>query len=145
VTRVDFYILDRPASDARLLLACRLAEKAVDQNLGVLINTATEPECFKLDELLWTFSQGSFLPHRLIANAGNAEEGEHVLIGCGQEPPGADHTDVLINLAPAVPPFFSRFERVAEVVGAEEENKSAGRERFRYYRDRGYELQTHQV
>lgn len=144
MTRIDFYVLDRPASDARLLLACRLAEKAVEQNYEVLINAASEPESFRLDELLWTFSQGSFLPHRLLASAGNAEEGEHVLIGCGL-PPGESHVDLLINLAPAVPPFFSRFERVAEVVGAEDENKSAGRERFRYYRDRGYELQTHQV
>ena len=142
MTRIDFYILDRPASDARLLFACRLAEKAVEQNHQVLINAASESESLRLDELLWTFSQGSFLPHRLVG--GRAEEGEHVLIGCGQEP-GDGHTGVLINLALAVPPFFSRFERVAEVVGAEDENKSAGRERFRYYRDRGYELQTHQV
>jgi len=144
VTRIDFYILERPASDARLLLACRLAEKAVEQNYEVLINAASESESLRLDELLWTFSQGSFLPHRLLGSAGSAVEGEHVMIGCGLEPT-QDRTDVLINLAPAVPPFFSRFERVAEVVGAEDENKSAGRERFRYYRDRGYELQTHQV
>lgn len=144
MTRIDFYILDRPASDARLLLACRLAEKAVDQNYEVLINASSESESLRLDELLWTFSQGSFLPHRLLGDPGKAVEGEHVLIGCGQEP-GEDHTDVLINLAPAVPPFFSRFERVAEIVSAGDENKSAGRERFRYYRDRGYELQTHQV
>lgn len=144
MTRIDFYIVDRPADDARLLLACRLAEKAVDQNYEVLINTATESESFRLDELLWTFSQGSFLPHRLLGSTGPANEGEHVLIGCGQEP-GDVRSDLLINLAPGVPPFFSRFARVAEVVGAEDENKAAGRERFRYYRDRGYELQTHQV
>ncbi len=144
MTRIDFYILDRPAGDARLLLACRLAEKAVEQNYEVLINASSESESFRLDELLWTFSQGSFLPHRLLGGSGRAEEGEHVLIGCGQEP-DESHSDLLINLALAVPPFFSRFQRVAEVVGAEDENKSAGRERFRYYRDRGYELQTHQV
>ena len=144
MTRIDFYIVDRAAGDARLLLACRLAEKAVDQNYEVLINTATESESSRLDELLWTFSQGSFLPHRVLGSAGPADEGEHVLIGCGQEP-GERRSDLLINLAPAVPPFFSRFERVAEVVGAEDENKAAGRERFRYYRDRGYELQTHRV
>jgi DNA polymerase-3 subunit chi len=144
VTRIDFYVLDRAASDARLLLACRLAEKAVEQNYQVLINASSESESFRLDELLWTFSQGSFLPHRLLGDTRPTEEGEHVLIGCGQEP-GQGRPDLLINLALAVPPFFSRCQRVAEVVGAEDENKSAGRERFRYYRDRGYELQTHQV
>ena len=144
MTRIDFYILDRPASDARLLLACRLAEKAVEQNYEVVINAASESESLRLDELLWTFSQGSFLPHRRLDDKGAAEEGEHVLIGCGQEP-GPRHSDLLINLALAVPPFFSTFQRVAEIVSAGDENKSAGRERFRYYRDRGYELQTHQV
>lgn len=144
MTRIDFYVLDRPASDARLLLACRLAEKGVEQDYEVLINAASESESLRLDELLWTFSQGSFLPHRLIGATDRAEEGEHVLIGCGQEP-GQGHSDLLINLALAVPPFFSTFHRVAEIVSAGDENKSAGRERFRYYRDRGYELQTHQV
>jgi DNA polymerase-3 subunit chi len=143
VTRVDFYVLDNPASNARLLLACRLAEKAVEQSYEVLINAASEAESIRLDELLWTFSQGSFLPHRLLG-AGPAEEGEHVLIGCGQEP-GEGRSDLLINLALTVPPFFSTFQRVAEIVSAGDENKAAGRERFRYYRDRGYDLQTLKV
>jgi DNA polymerase III subunit chi len=144
VTRIDFYILDRPAGEARLLYACRLAEKAVLQDYEVLINAASESESARLDALLWTFSQGSFLPHRLQGDGRSAEEGEQIVIGCGQEPVDG-RPDLLINLSLGVPEFFSRFQRVAEVVGAEEENKAAGRQRFRYYRDRGYELQTHQV
>lgn len=143
MTRVDFYILDRPTNEARLTLACRLAEKAVAQDHEVLINAGTDAEGARLDELLWTFSQGSFLPHRLLAST-PGDEGERVLIGCGIEPDDGSF-DLLINLAPEVPEFFSRFSRVAELVGAEAENKAAGRERFRYYRDRGYELRTHHV
>ena len=144
MTRVDFYILDRPAGDARLSLACRLAEKAVEQKLEVLINTESDAESRRLDELLWTFSQGSFLPHRPLDDPSRTDEGEPVLIGCGQEPLSGKW-DLLINLAPTVPEFFSRFQRVAELVGGDEQNKAAGRERFRYYRDRGYELRTHHV
>lgn len=144
MTRIDFYILEQSADDARLLLACRLAEKAVEQRYEVLINTGSEPESLKLDQLLWTFSQGSFLPHRLLRDSASAEDGEHVWIGSGEEP-AAGRSDLLINLAPGVPEFFSSFERVAEIVSASEQNKAAGRDRFRYYRDRGYELQTHQV
>lgn len=144
MTRVDFYILDRGSDDACLTLACRLAEKAVAQKLDVLINTADPGESTRLDSLLWTFSQGSFLPHRRLGDETRPDENEPVLIGCGEEPPG-ERWDLLINLAREVPGFFSRFERVAELVGAEDENKTAGRERFRYYRDRGYELQTHHV
>jgi DNA polymerase-3 subunit chi len=144
VTRVDFYILEPSANDARLLLACRLAEKAVEHSYEVLINAESEPESQKLDQLLWTFSQGSFLPHRLLSDSAHAQEGEHIWIGCGEEP-GISRPDLLINLARKVPEFFSRFDRVAEVVSGDEQNKAAGRDRFRYYRDRGYELQTHQV
>jgi DNA polymerase-3 subunit chi len=144
VTRVDFYILDRPAKEARLTIACRLAEKAVNQDHEVLINTESESESSRLDDLLWTFSQGSFLPHRMLADDSVADEGEPVSIGFGREPLDGSW-DLLINLAPEVPEFFSRFSRVAELVGAEEADKAAGRERFRYYRDRGYELRTHHI
>jgi len=144
VTRIDFYILDRAAGDASLTYACRLAEKAVAQNNEVLINAGSAADCGRLDDLLWTFSQGSFLPHRLLDNASQSDEGEPVLVGCGQEPENG-RWDLLINLASDVPSFFARFSRVAEVVGSEEQIKAAGRERFRYYRDRGYELHTHKV
>jgi len=144
VTRIDFYILDRRTTEARLKLACRLAEKAVDQDHEVLINTESEADSTLLNDLLWTFSQGSFLPHRLLAGPADTDDGEPVLIGNGREPL-AGSWDLLINLAPEVPEFFSRFNRVAELVGADEEDKAAGRERFRYYRDRGYELRTHHI
>ena len=144
MTRIDFYIIDAPRNEARLTLACRLADKAVEQNHEVLINAETEADCTRLDELLWTFRQNSFLPHRLLSDRTRDDEKEPVLIGCSQEPPDA-RWELLINLAPGVPDFFGRFQRVAELVGPDAENKSAGRERFRYYRDRGYDLQTHHV
>jgi DNA polymerase-3 subunit chi len=144
VTRVDFYILDSGSKDNRLTLACRLAEKAVGHDHEVLINTESHEQGSRLDELLWTFSQGSFLPHRLLANEAATDEGEPVAIGTGHEPPDG-RWDLLINLAAEVPQFFGRFKRVAELVDSDEDNKSAGRERFRYYRDRGYELRTHNV
>lgn len=144
MTRVDFYILDRPAREARLTVACRLAEKAVNQDHEVLINTESDSESSRLDDLLWTFSQGSFLPHRVLADDSGSDESEPVSIGSGREPLDGSW-DLLINLAPKVPEFFSRFSRVAELVGSEEADKAAGRERFRYYRDRGYELRTHHI
>jgi DNA polymerase-3 subunit chi len=144
VTRIDFYILDQASHEARLTLACRLAAKAVEQKLEVLINTETASDSARLDELLWTFAQGSFLPHRRLDTQPVEDEGEPVLIGCGREPESGPW-EFLINLSPRVPEFFSRFERVAELVSAEQEDKAAGRERFRYYRDRGYELRTHKV
>jgi DNA polymerase III subunit chi len=144
VTQIDFYILSSDSADARLRLACRITEKALQLKRRVFINTDSSAESTKLDELLWTFSQKSFIPHRVIAEDTQTDMPEPVLIGCGVGPRGEDW-QVMINLAATVPDFFSRYERVAELVDADDERRREGRERFRFYRDRGYELNTHQM
>lgn len=151
MTRVDFYVLPDADPAQRPLLACRLAEKAYGQGLKVYIHTATEGEALHLDELLWTFRAGSFLPHAIVkagtepAGAAGSEPGSTppILLGHDHEPAG--HTDVLINLGAEVPLFFGRFERVAELVDQRPELLAQSRERFRFYRERGYELNTHQL
>ena len=144
MTQVDFYIIKDRNPDARLTVACRIAEKAMQKQHQVLINTASKAESKRLDELLWTFSQGSFVPHRVIEADADQSGPETVLIGCGTEPAG-ETWDLLINLASDVPEFFSRYQRVAELVDGDEQRRQEGRERFRYYRDRGYELNTHNI
>lgn len=140
MTRVDFYILPDAAPDGRERLACRLAEKAYRLGHEVYIHTAGPQHSAALDTLLWTYRAGSFVPHRCVEAAAEAD-GAPVLIGHA-EPPAHSHA-LLINLAPEVPGFFSRFERVLEPVDQHEDHKRAGRERFRFYRDRGYALETH--
>lgn len=144
MTRVDFYIVDNDSDDARLTLACRITEKAVGQGQHVFINSGSETEARKVDELLWTFSQGSFIPHRLVANDVTPEPFEPVLIGSGSAPSGP-RWNVMINLAAEVPEFFSRYERVAEPVDGNAARRQQSRERYRYYRDRGYALSTHRI
>ncbi len=50
------------------------------------------------------------------------------------------HHQLLISLHDETPSYFSRFERVIEIVGADEADSLRGRARFKFYRDRGYEL-----
>jgi DNA polymerase-3 subunit chi len=144
VTQVDFYILDSDSDDARLLLACKIADKATQLDHHVYIHATSDDEARKLDELLWTFSQGSFIPHLVVRGELKDPALEPVLIGINQ-PPGPGRWDVLVNLGAEVPEFFSRYERVAEVVDANPVRREQSRERYRYYRDRGYKLNTHQV
>jgi DNA polymerase-3 subunit chi len=141
MTRVDFYLLDNAAPAGKSQLACRLAEKAYGLGHKVYVQATDENEARQLDDLLWTFSQGSFIPHALADGTARAPDEAPVLIGHGEPPP--DWHDVLITLAPAVTTWFSRFERVAEIVGGDEADKTRGRERYRFYRDRGYTLETH--
>lgn len=142
MTRIDFYILRDRADQACPLFACRLADKAYQLGHQIYIHTESEAQTRQLDDLLWTFRPGSFLPHA-IAGAALEEPVPPILLGHAAEPPG--DPQVLINLAIEVPLFFSRFERVAEVIDADATRKLQGRERYRFYRERGYELSTHNL
>ena len=141
MTKVDFYILEQQQGEARNRFACRLAEKAWQQGNKVYIHTESAEQSRRLDELLWTFRAGSFVPHSL--DDATEADSSPIHIGHGEEL--RHHDEVLINLAPEVPLFFSRFERVAEVVDQDEQVKQQGRERFRFYRDRGYPLENHTI
>jgi DNA polymerase-3 subunit chi len=141
MTQVDFYILSQPTSDGRELLACKLAEKAYHKGHYLYIHTENAQQAKRIDELLWTFKEHSFIPHCLIEDAENTSA--QILIGHDAEPPL--ESDVMINMANQVPLFFSRFLRVAEVVGGDEVQKHQARDRFRFYRDRGYPLNSHNI
>jgi DNA polymerase-3 subunit chi len=144
VTQVDFYIVASETEDARLKVACRIVDKANDASQHVFINGCSDGEAKKLDELLWTFSQGSFIPHKIVAEGVDAVPPEPVIIGLRRGPLG-ERWDLMINLAPDVPEFFSRYRRVAEVVDGDATRRAQSRDRYRFYRDRGYTLNTHQV
>lgn len=141
MTKIDFYILEDGAALAREYFVCRLAEKAWQQGHRVYIHTENVDQSRQIDDLLWTFYDVSFLPHSQD-NAGDAD-GVPVHIGCSEEP--LHHDDVLINMGREVPLFFSRFKRVAEVIAGDEQVKQAGRERYRFYRERGYPLKSHSI
>jgi DNA polymerase-3 subunit chi len=142
MTRIDFYILENSDNEARWRFACRLTEKAYQQGHRVYLHVDSAAEAQRLDDLLWTFRGGSFIPH--TAGAHREEDPEaRVHVGHGADPLG--HDDVLVNLGRQVPPFFSRFQRVAELVDGDEEQRRVGRERYRYYRDRGYTLESHTI
>ena len=141
MTKVDFYILEQHHHEARQRFACRLAEKAWQQGNKVYIHTESAEQSQRLDELLWTFRLGSFIPHSLDGD--NSDDAVAIHIGHSGEP--QHHDQVLINLAAEVPLFFSRFERVADLVDQDEQTRQQGRQRFRFYRDRGYPLENHSI
>lgn len=141
MTRVDFYILQPGAVGNRYTLACRLAEKAVQQQHRVLISVTSDEELRHMDRLLWTWREQSFIPHGILGKADSALN--PVLINTGADP--VNEHDVLINLCSGIPDYFSRFERVAECVDGDETLKAASRERYRFYRDHGYPLNSHQI
>lgn len=147
MTRIDFYVLPSDQPGEADTFACRLAEKANRAGMSVLIAVDTAERAEEMDRLLWTFREDSFLPHAL-QSAGestgeSAAEGTAVEINCGEEP--GTHHGLLINLCREVPGWFSRFERLAEIVVQQPEVLARSRTRFSHFRDRGYPLQSHKL
>ncbi len=136
MARVDFYVLGQPGEQARQAFACRLAEKAYRLNHTVHIETASRADAERVDDLLWTFRDGSFVPHHLL---GGADLESPVTIGAesGRSAGG----DLLINLCDEIPACADSFQRIAEVVSAD--GKKLSRRRFADYRDQGHDIETH--
>jgi DNA polymerase-3 subunit chi len=138
---VDFYVLDEVSARGRLRTACRVVEKAYLAEHTVLVWHTELEELKEFDELLWTFGDGSFVPHEPLA--ANGFEVAPVLLSMGTAP--AFPFDVLVNLAPEGPAFVDSAQRVAEFIDGDAGRRQAGRARFRVYKDRGVQPNTHTI
>jgi len=138
--RVDFYVLDAAGAGAVERYACRLAEKAWRSGHAVWVHTESRAAARAVDEALWTFRDDSFVPH---AVAGPDAYDTPIVIGDGRAP--ATAPEVLINLGATVPDFAGSCGRIAEIVGADQSSREAGRARFRIYRDLGCEPAHHRI
>jgi len=137
MTSIDFYT---HVSDCFEVVA-RLVAKAFAQHGNVRVLTRDAESTEALDRVLWVQPATGFLPHCRIDSRLAAETPIWIDHALEHQGPAA----VLINLHDAPPPFFSRFERLAEIVGTDEAGAAAARERYRFYRERGYELRTHNL
>lgn len=137
MTQIDFYT----NVPDRFRVACKLAEKAYAQGQRTLIYTADARSGDHLDTLMWTTPALSFLPH---CRAGD-ELAEMTPIVIDHRGEDITHDDVLINLSGERPAFFSRFHRLLEIIGEDAAEKAAGRERWGFYKERGYPLNHHDL
>ena len=141
MTRVDFYVSNNSTEKAQSQLACRLAEKAYSLKHKIYIHTNSQEETEHLDRFMWLYSAGSFLPHCPYGAKSMAET--PIIIGHDHAP--EQDTDILINLSAQVPAFYSRFDRVVELVSGNETTRQQAREHYKHYRDRGYQVTTHNL
>jgi DNA polymerase III subunit chi len=141
--RVDFYVLKSAANKQRWSFACRLIEKAYLRDLKIVVVNDTEAEAKELDDLLWTFNERSFLPHKVSLDEASIDPKTpiHLVIGGS----GAPAADLLVNLAPRLPAELQQYHRIAEIIDADDDRRRLGRERFKSYRDLKFTLDTHQI
>ena len=137
MTQIDFYI----HVEDKARTACRLAAKAFAQELRMTVLCPDAATAARLDRMLWTYSSTGFVPH-CLAHDPLAPVTPIVVDGEGVEP---DHDQLLLNLRTEWPPLFSRFQRLIEIVSLDDEDRRLARERYRFYRDRGYEIRSHNL
>ncbi|MGR9051809.1 MAG: DNA polymerase III subunit chi [Gammaproteobacteria bacterium] len=137
-----FYILSNDSEAGRLHFACKLAEKAYRTGSFCYILTENERQGKILDDLLWTFRPGSFVPHEWYSGVCPAHS-DRILIGI-LSPPEA-WQKIVINLSSEVPENYNNCERVLEILNNDESIKLRGREHYKRYRDAGFNLSTHTV
>ena len=137
MTRVDFHF---NAPD-KLLYGCRLVRKAHRSGSRVLVWCEDAVRLKRFDELLWTFSDQDFIPH-VAASDPLANETPFLLAAQAFESP---HHEVIVNLGQQTPPQFSRYDRLIEIVSADPDDRQIARERWRFYKDRGYPLNTYDI
>lgn len=137
--RVDFYVSKDSASQFALLTACRIAEKALTAGHRIHIRLRNQAECEKLDAMLWTFRDRSFIPHEL-----SSFPIDHCPVTISPEI-SEKHADMLLNVVDEIPQNIKQFQRIAEIIDNQPESINAGRERYRFYRENGLDPQHHEV
>lgn len=137
--RVDFYIVNGEQEHDREIFACRLAEKAYKQGYRVVLRSTDEAQTYALDNLLWTFNSGSFVPHSCDKHDTDSPvRVEHDLSTDAQY-------DILINLNEKAAIELTSFSRVAEIVNQDPSRRTLARQRYTLYRENGLEISSHHV
>ena len=132
MTRIEFFF----NVEDKLQKIAELCGSAVRKGRRLMVYSADAETTVRLEDDLWSSPAIGFLPHCRPGHA-LAEVTPIIVDYQGEQ---LVHDDVLINLQSEYPPFFSRFRRLIEIVGLDEADRSAARERYRFYRDRGYEI-----
>jgi DNA polymerase-3 subunit chi len=137
MTTIDFYTHCADRFD----VVSKLIAKAWAHHGSVRVLTDSEMSTVELGRFLWLWPATGFFPHCRLASPLAAETPILVDHALEHQGPAA----VLINLHADPPPFFARFERLAEIVGTGEDDAAAARERWKFYKARGYEMRSHNL
>ena len=137
MTRIDFYHY----AEDKLRFACKLATIAYERDSRLVVYSPDMALLQRFDSALWTFQATRFVPHCFAGTALAAE----TPVVLAADDAALPHHDVLLNLGDAWPPFFASFERLLEIVATSDEDKALARARYKFYRERGYDIQVNAI
>lgn len=131
----------------KLTYACRMTRKAWRQGLRVRI-AGDSRQLTRLDALLWTFDPGEFVPHARVRSSAAVEQRLKAITPvwlADSDSPDCPECDVLINLGPDIDAACDQHGRVIEMVGMDDADRHAGRQRWRQYEAKGWTITHHQA
>ncbi len=138
MTEIDFHF----NTPDKVSYACRLLRKAVGARGARVVVVADAGMLDAVDLALWAFAPAEFIAHcRSNGEPHTVARSPVVLAETGDA--ALPHQQVLVNLGVDLPSGFERFERLIDVVSADENDRLAGRRRWRHYADRGYAIRRH--
>ena len=155
--QIDFYILQSSSHRERALFGCRLIEKIWRAGHTIVIRTESASQSEQLDDLLWTFRPGSFIPHHTLQAAGGEAlpqpitTAETATAHLRQSVLLSDHDaalsgyPVVINLKTDTLPIPEQFSRIVELIDQDSARLVAGRQRYQHYQRQGHTLITHKI
>ncbi len=142
MAEVSFYILPSESTQERYEFACKLIEKAYRSGCFCYVLTDNAEQSQKIDDLLWTFRAGSFIPHQIYTGERPTLE-KIILIGSLDVPELWQKT--VINLSSYCPKQVDKIERILEILDNSEATKELGRNRYRHYQQSGITITTHKI
>ena len=142
MAEVSFYILPSESTQERYEFACKLIEKAYRNGCFCYVLTDNAEQSQEIDDLLWTFRAGSFIPHQIYKGELPALE-KVILIGSLDVPDLWQKT--VINLSSYCPKQVDNIERILEILDNSEATKELGRNRYRHYQQSGITITTHKI
>ena len=137
MARADFYLISDASPDAAERFACRLAAKVYGLDHQVHVRVADADMLARMDTLLWTFTDDSFVPHDVVLEGPATAP----VTLADADRPLPDGTEVCINLC--ADGVDAPCARIAEIVAGDDASRAAGRQRYAQYRERGLDLDTH--
>ena len=142
MAEVSFYLLSSESIQDRYEFTCKLIEKAYRNGFFCYVLTDNNEQSQILDDLLWTFRAGSFIPHQIYTGEPPAME-KMILIGSLNAPEQWQET--VINLSTCCPEQLNKIEHVREILDNSEFSKELGRSRYRHYQKSGFDITTHNI
>jgi DNA polymerase III subunit chi len=142
MVEVSFYILPSESTQERYLFACKLIEKAYRSGHFCYVLTDSAEQSQKIDDLLWTFRAGSFIPHQIYT--GELSDIEKIILIGSLNPP-ENWQKILFNLSSHYPELGPQTERILEILDNSESTKETGRNRYRQYQQSGMNIITHKL